>query len=36
MIAYTVADIRNSKKEGTIAALMGVEGGHAIEDSLSA
>ena len=36
MMATTVADIRRAKKEGKIAALMGLEGGHAIEDSLSA
>ncbi len=35
-IAFTVADIRRIHKSGKIAALMGIEGGHAIEDSLSA
>ncbi|HEU5132141.1 MAG TPA: dipeptidase [Pyrinomonadaceae bacterium] len=34
MIATTVADIRRAKRTGKIAALMGIEGGHAIEDSL--
>jgi membrane dipeptidase len=32
--ATSVADIRRAKKQGKIAALMGIEGGHAIEDSL--
>jgi membrane dipeptidase len=36
MMAYSTADIRNAKKQKKIAALMGIEGGHAIEDSLSA
>jgi membrane dipeptidase len=35
-MAYTVADIRRAKKARKIAALMGIEGGHAIENSLSA
>jgi membrane dipeptidase len=35
-MAYTVADIRRITKKGKIAALMGIEGGHAIEDSLFA
>ena len=35
MIATSVADIRRAKKQGKIAALMGIEGGHAIEDSLA-
>ena len=35
MIATTVADIRRAKRQGKIAALMGIEGGHAIEDSLA-
>ncbi len=35
-MAYTVADIRRINKAGRIAALMGIEGGHAIEDSLAA
>jgi membrane dipeptidase len=34
MIATSVADIRSAKRTGKIAALMGIEGGHAIEDSL--
>ena len=34
MFATSVADIRGAKKQGKIAALMGIEGGHAIEDSL--
>ncbi|HEY6329987.1 MAG TPA: membrane dipeptidase, partial [Blastocatellia bacterium] len=33
-MAYTAEDIRRAKREGKIAALMGIEGGHAIEDSL--
>jgi membrane dipeptidase len=36
MMSYSVADIRKAKKEGKVAALMGIEGGHAIENSLSA
>ena len=36
MLATTVADIRRAKRQGKIAALMGIEGGHAIEDSLPA
>jgi membrane dipeptidase len=36
MIATSVADIRRAKRLGKIAALMGIEGGHAIEDSLPA
>ena len=35
MIATSVADIRRAKRLGKIAALMGIEGGHAIEDSLA-
>ena len=35
-MAYTAADIRRIWKEHRIAALMGIEGGHAIEDSLHA
>jgi len=35
-MAYTAADIRRAAKEHKIAALMGIEGGHAIEDSLHA
>jgi membrane dipeptidase len=34
--ASTAADIRRIAKSGKIAALMGIEGGHAIEDSLHA
>src|ERR1041385_4062302 len=34
MIATSVANIRRAKRTGKIAALMGIEGGHAIEDSL--
>ncbi|MGI8669479.1 MAG: membrane dipeptidase [Aridibacter sp.] len=36
MIATSTKDIREAKKKGKIAALMGIEGGHAIEDSLFA
>jgi membrane dipeptidase len=36
MISTSVADIRRAKKEGKVAALMGIEGGHAIENSLFA
>src|SRR5688572_10758934 len=35
MIATTVADIRRAKRLGKVACLMGIEGGHAIEDSLA-
>lgn len=35
-LAGTVADIRRISKAGKIASLMGIEGGHAIEDSLPA
>lgn len=35
-MAYTADDIRRIAKKGKIAALMGIEGGHAIEDSLAA
>ena len=35
MFATSAADIRRAKKQGKIAALMGIEGGHAIEDSLA-
>ncbi|HQR35513.1 MAG TPA: dipeptidase, partial [Blastocatellia bacterium] len=35
-MAFTVADIRRIRRTKKIAALMGIEGGHAIEDSLSA
>ena len=34
MIATSVADIRRAKRLGKVACLMGIEGGHAIEDSL--
>ena len=34
MLATTVEDIRAAKKAGKLAVLMGIEGGHAIEDSL--
>src|SRR5689334_6087049 len=34
MFATSVADIRRAKQQGKIACLMGIEGGHAIEDSL--
>jgi membrane dipeptidase len=34
MIATSTKDIRQAKKKGKAAALMGIEGGHAIEDSL--
>jgi len=36
MFATSVADIRRAKRTGRVAALMGIEGGHAIEDSLPA
>ena len=36
MMATSAADIRRAKREGKIAALMGIEGGHAIENSLMA
>ena len=36
MLAYSTSDIRRAKKQKKIAALMGIEGGHAIEDSLMA
>jgi membrane dipeptidase len=35
-MAFTADDIRRIHKSGKIAALMGIEGGHAIENSLSA
>lgn len=35
-LAESPAGIREAKRHGTIAVLMGIEGGHAIEDSLSA
>jgi membrane dipeptidase len=34
MLAVSVADIRAAKRAGKLAILMGIEGGHAIEDSL--
>jgi membrane dipeptidase len=34
VLATSVADIQRAKQSGKIAALMGIEGGHAIEDSL--
>ena len=34
MFATTAADVRAAHKQGKIAALLGIEGGHAIEDSL--
>ena len=36
VMAYSSADIRRAKKAKKIAALMGIEGGHAIENSLMA
>jgi membrane dipeptidase len=36
VMAYSTADIRKAKRQGKIAALMGIEGGHAIENSLMA
>jgi membrane dipeptidase len=36
VIATSVADIRRAKQQKRIAALMGIEGGHAIENSLAA
>jgi membrane dipeptidase len=36
LFSTSVADIRRAKREGRIAALMGIEGGHAIENSLMA
>ncbi len=35
MFATSAVDIRRAKKQGKVAALMGIEGGHAIENSLS-
>jgi membrane dipeptidase len=34
-MAYTAEDIRRAKRQKRVAALLGVEGGHAIENSLS-
>lgn len=36
MLALTAADVRRAKRENKVAVLMGIEGGHAIENSLSA
>ena len=36
LLATSAADIRRAKREGKVAVLMGVEGGHAIENSLGA
>jgi membrane dipeptidase len=36
MFCTTAADIRRAKQSGKVCALMGIEGGYAIEDSLSA
>lgn len=36
VLATTAADVRRAKRDGKVAVLMGVEGGHAIENSLSA
>ena len=36
VMATTAADIRRAKRQRKIAALMGIEGGHAIENSLAA
>jgi membrane dipeptidase len=36
LLATSAADIRRAKQEGKVAVLMGIEGGHAIENSLSA
>ncbi len=36
LLATSVADIRRAKKAGKVASLMGIEGGHAIENSLFA
>lgn len=35
VLATSVADIRRAKKQKKVAALMGIEGGHAIENSLA-
>lgn len=34
-MAYSVADIRRAQRQGRIASLIGVEGGHQIDDSLA-
>jgi len=36
MFATSAADIRRAKREGRVGVLMGIEGGHAIENSLAA
>ncbi|KAF0247587.1 MAG: M19 family peptidase, partial [bacterium] len=36
VMGYSTSDIRRAKRQGKIAALMGIEGGHAIENSLMA
>ncbi len=36
VLATSVADIRRAKRDGKVAILMGIEGGHAIENSLFA
>ncbi len=36
LLATNAADIRRAKREGKVAVLMGIEGGHAIENSLGA
>ncbi len=36
LLATSAADVRRAKREGKIAVLMGIEGGHAIENSLAA
>lgn len=36
VVATTAADVRRAKRDGKIAVLMGIEGGHAIENSLFA
>jgi membrane dipeptidase len=35
VMAFSAADIREAKRRGKIAALLGIEGGHAIENSLA-
>ena len=34
--AFTAADVERARKRGRVASLLGIEGGHAIEDSLGA
>ncbi|HEY0004301.1 MAG TPA: membrane dipeptidase [Pyrinomonadaceae bacterium] len=36
MMAYTAADVRRAKRQKKVGALLGMEGGHGIENSLSA